>query len=299
MPGNYWIKLYLDILEDSKMATLSDRLWRRIVELFLLAGRYNKDGNLPETDFLAWDLRLEPEELAQDLASIEAIGIIQKVEAGWLVVSYAKRQAPVPHAERQSSYRQRLHKDQYAEQGHGPDPNSIVIEGKITALEPDPNIHRLGFRPLIIELYENLCGKVPPLLMDELMAIAPVYTEAQLRFAFQEAADHNAKNWAYVKKVLENKKNRSGDNGRSKRRDPDPSRYESQDRSDLTGIFAPAMVPPALEQARMNWHKAVVVAENKGLTSLVDPLIPPTDADWRLIEERTAQLRSEIRKASQ
>jgi len=38
MTGNYWIKLYIEILHDAKMGAMSDRLWRRTIEMFLLAG---------------------------------------------------------------------------------------------------------------------------------------------------------------------------------------------------------------------------------------------------------------------
>jgi hypothetical protein len=45
--ARFWIKLYLEILDDPKMGRLPDHLWRRAVELFLLAGRAGNDGALP------------------------------------------------------------------------------------------------------------------------------------------------------------------------------------------------------------------------------------------------------------
>jgi len=113
MPGNYWIKLYLEILDDSKIAILPDRLWRRIIELFLLAGRYGKNGELPETLQLAWSLRTSTDELELELKQIEAVGIIEKSQTGWIVIHFAERQAPVPDAIRAKEYRRRLRSDQY------------------------------------------------------------------------------------------------------------------------------------------------------------------------------------------
>ena len=39
MPSKYWIKLYHEVLDDPKMARLPDRLYRRCIEVFLLAGK--------------------------------------------------------------------------------------------------------------------------------------------------------------------------------------------------------------------------------------------------------------------
>jgi hypothetical protein len=52
-----WIKLYLEILNDSKMGKLPDWLWRRAIELFLLAGENGDDGLLRPVPDLAWRLR--------------------------------------------------------------------------------------------------------------------------------------------------------------------------------------------------------------------------------------------------
>lgn len=111
--ADYWIKLYLAILDDSKMAVLPDRLWRRTIELFLLAGLYHKDGLLPETNQLAWMLRMSTDDLALDLQQIATTGIIERVVNGWLVVNFAKRQAASTPAERMRQMRSKQHNEQY------------------------------------------------------------------------------------------------------------------------------------------------------------------------------------------
>lgn len=53
MAAKYWIKLYHEILHDPKMGRLPDNLWRRCIELFLLAGELGAEvdeddkGHLP------------------------------------------------------------------------------------------------------------------------------------------------------------------------------------------------------------------------------------------------------------
>jgi len=113
MAASYWIKLYLEILDDSKMAILPDRLWRRVIELFLAAGRYGSQGHLPETQQLAWLFRMNTDDLELDLKQIATTGIIQRNDNGWIVTKFAERQAPVSDAERQRQHRDRMQKHQY------------------------------------------------------------------------------------------------------------------------------------------------------------------------------------------
>ena len=46
MASKYWIKLYYEILDDPKLGKLTDWLFRRAIELFLLAGENDNDGLL-------------------------------------------------------------------------------------------------------------------------------------------------------------------------------------------------------------------------------------------------------------
>lgn len=113
--SDYWIKLYTEILDDPKMGVLPDRLWRRVIELFLLAGKLcaDKSGLLPDTKQLAWLLRLPADELEQDLNELTNTGIIQKTNNGWLVVNFKKRQEKSDVSERVRRYRERTHRKQY------------------------------------------------------------------------------------------------------------------------------------------------------------------------------------------
>lgn len=111
--GGYWIKLYQEILDDPKMATLPDRLWRRIIELFLIAGRTADSGELPDTKQIAWILRCHADEIALDMEQIQSTGIIERTNTGWFITQFAKRQAPSQPKERKQQQRERDHKSQY------------------------------------------------------------------------------------------------------------------------------------------------------------------------------------------
>lgn len=110
---DYWIKLYMEILDDPKMGTLPDRVWRRIVELFLIAGRIQKDGHLPDTRQLAWILRMNPDDLEGDMMQIASTGIAIREVNGWFIPNFEKRQGPAPAAERKAQQRNRQHREQY------------------------------------------------------------------------------------------------------------------------------------------------------------------------------------------
>jgi hypothetical protein len=111
--ADYWLKLYIEILDDPKMATLPDRVWRRVIEMFLVAKRLNKDGHMPDTRQIAWLLRMPPDELEGDLAQIAQTGIMVREVNGWFIPKFAQRQAPVPGAVRQAQHRDKDKKQQY------------------------------------------------------------------------------------------------------------------------------------------------------------------------------------------
>jgi len=113
--ADYWIKMYHEILDDPKMATMPDRLWRRTIEIFLLAGKLSKDksGLLPETSQLAWALRMSSDDLSMDLRQLESAGILERSGDGWLVANFEKRQGASSDAERKRQQREREQRDQY------------------------------------------------------------------------------------------------------------------------------------------------------------------------------------------
>lgn len=121
MPSYSWIKLYHEIIDDPKMGQMPDSLWRRTIELFLLAGRNGNDGLLPALHDSAWALRSSDEQLEADLESLSKVGITHKDSAGrWHVSNFAKRQAPIDVNKRVSEYRNRAKKHEFnADETHG------------------------------------------------------------------------------------------------------------------------------------------------------------------------------------
>jgi DnaD/phage-associated family protein len=122
MGSKFWIKLYIEMLNDRKVARLSTHLRWRMVECFLLAGMLDKDGELPPVDEAAWLLRLQAEQLQEDWDALWAAGILnadaealQDEKAPYYVVNFAKRQEPDTVNKRVREYRKRQHRDEYYE----------------------------------------------------------------------------------------------------------------------------------------------------------------------------------------
>lgn len=114
LASKYWIKLYHEIIDDPKMARLSDRLYRRLIELFLLAGEINDDGRLPPIEDMAWKLRRDVEELTDDLFDLEKFEFLHEITAGeWYVTNFAKRQAADSDTERWRRWKERQNKQKY------------------------------------------------------------------------------------------------------------------------------------------------------------------------------------------
>ena len=102
-----WVKLFLEILHDPKMNRLPNHLWRRAIELILLAGETGDDGALPTVEDMAWILRLEIDKMLEDLQGLAEVGVAHEAEPGkWVVVNFKKRQYSESY-ERMKRYRAR------------------------------------------------------------------------------------------------------------------------------------------------------------------------------------------------
>ena len=140
MNKKFWIKLYLEILDDPKMGRLPDHLWKFAVELFLLAGREGNDGSLPPLAEMAWTLRVPEEKVLEDIRSLVEVGVVhacathpgtgEEKEGVWCVTHFQERQKCESY-ERVKRYRER-YKDNFD--------NGEVAEVSSTSTSPSKSI---------------------------------------------------------------------------------------------------------------------------------------------------------------
>jgi len=218
--ADYWMKLYIEILDDPKMAVLPDRLWRRTIELFLVAKKLHGDGRLPDTRQIAWLLRMNTDDLDADMSQIVTTGIIVRDGSGWFIPKFAARQSAVGDAERQQQKRKRMQADQYN--------GNVTIESRNVTqsteyriqstesetdteaeAEPTPQA-RLAMGGLmlspdlgaLVRAYENDFGQVTHRLSEILADDLEQYGLQMCFDAMTEALKNNVRKWAYVQGIL-------------------------------------------------------------------------------------------------
>jgi len=77
MASNYWAKLWIEMLDDPKVARLDDHLWRRWVEIILVtAEQIAQDGALPSWYVTAKRLNTSEEDLGRVLDQLVKIGLL-------------------------------------------------------------------------------------------------------------------------------------------------------------------------------------------------------------------------------
>jgi len=123
-----WAKVYIEVIDDHKMGTLPDSLWRRVIELILLAKKNDKDGWLPGMIEMSWALRMSAEQLEADLEKLHQVGIVEPKEGNWYLTNFVKRQAFEPVVERVRNFRKRNEKQSC---------NDSVTESYQTILDTD------------------------------------------------------------------------------------------------------------------------------------------------------------------
>ena len=107
--ANSWMKLYHEMLNDPKMGTMSDHLYRRTIELFLLAGQEDRGGALPPVTQIAWALRTTVNDATLCLQELAELGIVSRDADGeFMVTHFAERQSTnLSDAERSARYREK------------------------------------------------------------------------------------------------------------------------------------------------------------------------------------------------
>jgi hypothetical protein len=188
MAAFYWIKVWHELIGDKRVCRLSDHLWRRMIEVFVLAGEEHDGGWLPDVEDMAYELRCSEESLTADLVALEAATrdrrrperppVVQLVDGRWFVSNWKKRQEKASDAERQAQCRKRARRADERDAavtppghdgvtnrdtaGHDPVTNAVTDEDA----EADTEVQRT-------EADEEADGDPAPQLAGQVGAAAP------------------------------------------------------------------------------------------------------------------------------
>jgi len=206
------MKLWFDILRDPKMGMLPDRLWRRVIELFLLAGQQGEEGLLPNTSEIAWQLNKPEKAIITDLENIRKTGIVDiNVDGVWYVTNFKKRNAPVDSAKRIKDFRQRERYEKGNEdvtevkrECNAAVTNRYQEEQKNRRTEEQILTTTTGDEIFakIVTTYQDVCGVVNSITADKLKLAYQEYEPTWIIDALNEAATANVRKWNYVEAIL-------------------------------------------------------------------------------------------------
>jgi DnaD/phage-associated family protein len=214
-----WIKLWHEILDDPKMGRLSDHLYRRCIEIFLMAGRNGQTGELPTENDMCWTLRTEPEQLRAELEELQRASIIHRDGDAWIVTNFQKRQAATPGAQRVSDFRkrQKTNSEKLESQEDVTIRYNCNVQNVTSPVRESTSTTTLNINTnSIFALYEQEIGVITKAVADQLAEAEKEYPAEWFGRAFQEAALHNVRNFAYISAILKRWKAQGFDTKQSK-----------------------------------------------------------------------------------
>ena len=230
MPSMPWIKLWIEMLDDVKLAELGDSQKWRFVQLVLLAAECDAAGALVTGDSrmthaqVAWRLRCDKSVIEVDINKMIELGLITD-DGAITVTNFSKRQGPTQAEKRQQwAERQQKHR-QRAVNPDNVTRDSLVTHANVTPLdkdkEEDKEIEKettttetaaeisSAWQPekdvvVVFTLWENNVGIVTPIIADTLKDWIDTYPEDWITDAITEGVERNGRNVKYIGKILQN-----------------------------------------------------------------------------------------------
>lgn len=238
----YYLKLHHDTLRDRKMGMLSDHLYRRVIEIFLMASEQpDRDGNLPSVEDMAYEMRTTPELLTAELTAIqEQTNIVQLTDAGWFVTNFVKRQASNDPTAPDRMRRFRERNASVTDKENVTDVTRNVtrdVTRRVKNLDTKENTTDLNKKEIkrtatginarektaaaVFTKFQNDVQPLTPGASDVIGDWIDTYPEQWIIDAIQEAVNNNARRINYIDAILKNWQS----NGRNA---PKPARAEKQ-----------------------------------------------------------------------
>ena len=233
MGAKFWIKLYHEILDDPKMGRMPDRLWRRTIELFLLAGELDQEGLLPSVHDMSWRLRVNDDALQDDLNLLISYGIVTVEGDAFTVTKFAERQKAMTPSERAA--RDRAAKKNAVYYGESESTRELLVrkayadcnetrELSVTKANTDIDIDKsreegdtdtelLPPAGAVFKVYESEIGVLTATIADELRLAVSEYPDGWIIDALKEASRQNKRNWSYARAILKRWKAEGRGNG--------------------------------------------------------------------------------------
>ena len=215
----YWAKLRFSYLDDFKLGTLPDWVFRRYFLCYMVAGEIAKEGELPALHELAWRIRDENKKNLRDaLQAMSEAGLAELTDPEkeiWTLTRFAVEQEAVSGAERKAAQRARARKGNKLQSGHegvtdrDTEEDGVIDKEKESSASSAARAISKDERGLVFREYERNIGAITKVVREEINDYidntdgqSPVVMAEWLIAAFQEAAKYNKRSWAYSEKII-------------------------------------------------------------------------------------------------
>lgn len=113
--AGYWLKLYTEIIDDPKYYRLSDQAKLGMYELMLVAKKTGNDGSLPSIEDICFYTRRDESWWVAVFEELKHINFVSTGDDGGdKIRKFGERQAAIKDNERQTRYREALHKAEFS-----------------------------------------------------------------------------------------------------------------------------------------------------------------------------------------
>jgi len=216
MASKYWIKLYHEILDDSKVMMLRPNLRWRFIESLLMAGEVNEGGLLLDTRQYAWRVRDSFEVVETELTELLDAGLLAKKGGKWYIPKFSDRQKGLEKAEYMA--RLRAERQNAGQSVHDTTPlpkrYSSVTNGNTDTdtdidTEPDKTAPSAkttgggGDYAHALESYQNNIGTLTPMMQKKIEIACRKHSQQSVIEAVGIAVENGVYKWAYVNAILD------------------------------------------------------------------------------------------------
>lgn len=210
----YWIKLWLDFLEDAKLLPLDEVYQLRFLKLCLLSAKLELNGMLPPVETIAFWLRLTLKQVDQTMSILSKCGVVSgKSDGSWFIVNFQNRQEALSGTDRARLSRLR-NKDATKLQRNGNEtlqdsvPLSSVSSPISDSSPLKPGEDSLNskieesFKGADFRFYEENIGILTPMIAESIQDAQDEYPSGWIEGAIREAARVNKRSWGYCEAIL-------------------------------------------------------------------------------------------------
>ena len=210
--------MWNEILHDPKMGRLPDNLWRRFVELCLMANEMNMNGRLPPVHDIGWRLRMEEEALRLELDQLARVDLIEYVcdnvlDGYWAVTNFEKRQERMTAAERMRRKRERDKSQRYYDTSYDP------VTERNTDKKREEEDKEEEETAAVFSHFQNEIAILSPTLADKVRGWLDEYTAAWIIEAIDISVSRNKRRPDYVEGILRNWHANGKDSGMKKKQE--------------------------------------------------------------------------------